>query len=430
MRLDFRGRVALTLLARGATLGLGLVSSVLTARWLGPDGRGLLATLSVVTGMALQFGNPGLHTGNIYFVSRQPHRTAAVLGNTLVVSWGAGILCGAAAIGAVLLRPDLFPGIPTGLLLITCAALPFQFMILLYQNTLLGQGEVALFNLLETGNKLITFALLAAWLLLFAGGAAGAVVLFAALAVANGTISALACGRRTPFRPAFDPGLFVEMIRYGGRVYLACLLAFLVIRSDLLLVNYFLGTGAAGVYSIAVQISDALLLMPVTVGMILLPRVAAEQASGGVETTARILRHTALLLTGLVVAAAILVGPVVRLCYGPGFEGAALATLCLLPGIWALGLNGVLMNHFAGRGMPAVTLYAPLAGLLVNVGLNLIVVPRYGIAGAALTSSLAYALMLALSLGAFVRSGRIGLRRTLLVGADELAALFGVSVRA
>jgi len=192
MRGDFRGRVALTLGTRGAALGLGLVSSVLTARFLGPDGRGLLATLSVVTGMALQFGNPGLHTGNIYFVSRQPHRAAAVLANTLVVSWAAGILCGAAAVGIYLLRPDLFPGIPPGLLLVTAGALPFQFMILLFQNTLLGQGEVGLFNLIEAGNKVITFALLLAWLLVFAGGAAGAVVLFAGLAVLNGTLSALA----------------------------------------------------------------------------------------------------------------------------------------------------------------------------------------------------------------------------------------------
>lgn len=427
MPLDFKGRVALTLLARSAALGLGLVSSVLTARFLGPDGRGLLATLSVVTGLALQFGNPGLHTGNVYFVSRQPHRTAAVLGNTLVVSWAAGILCGLLAIGTVLVRPDLFPGMPLSLILITAAALPFHFMILLYQNTLLGQGEVALFNLLETGNKIVTFALLAAWLVLFAGGAPGAVLLFAALAVLNGAVSALACARRTPFRPSFDAALFRDMVRYGGRVYLACLFAFLVIRSDLLLVNYFLGTAAAGVYSIAVQISDALLLLPVTIGMILLPRVAAAEAGAGVEVTARILRHTALMMAGIVIAAAILAGPVVRIFYGAPFEGASLATLCLLPGIWALGLNGVLMNHFAGRGMPPVTLYAPLLGLLVNVGLNLVVVPRYGIAGAAATSSLAYALMLALSLAAFMKSGRIGWRRSLVVRADEISALFGVS---
>ena len=56
MALDFKERVALTLLARGATIGLGLVSSIVTARFLGPDGRGVLAALSVLTGLALQFG--------------------------------------------------------------------------------------------------------------------------------------------------------------------------------------------------------------------------------------------------------------------------------------------------------------------------------------------------------------------------------------
>ena len=75
MALDFRGRVALTLAGRGTTIGLGLISSVVTARWLGPEGRGVLATLGVVTGLALQFGNPGLHTGNVYFVAREPRRT-------------------------------------------------------------------------------------------------------------------------------------------------------------------------------------------------------------------------------------------------------------------------------------------------------------------------------------------------------------------
>jgi O-antigen/teichoic acid export membrane protein len=214
------------------------------------------------------------------------------------------------------------------------------------------------------------------------------------------------------------------MMRYGGRVWVSCLLSFLVIRSDLLLVNYFRGTAEAGVYSIAVQIADTLLLLPVTIGMILLPRVAAESEGRQDEVTARVLRHTALFLGALVVAAFVLVGPVVRLLYGPGFEGAIAATRCLLPGIFALGLNGVLMNHFSGRGMPPVTLLAPLAGVLINVALNLVVVPRFGIRGAATTSSAAYILMLVLCLGAFLRRGRVGLRRSLVPGAAEIAGLF------
>lgn len=421
----FRGKVALTLLGRGLVTGVGLVSSVLTARTLGPEGRGLLAALSVITGLSLQFGNPGLHTGNVYVVSRRPERTRDVLANTLFVSWGAGILAGLAACAAALLRPGWFPGIPFPLVILTAAVLPFQFMILLYQNTLLGMGETAAFNLFEVGNKVVTFALLAAWLLLFDGGAPGAAVLFAGMAVLFGSASAIYCRRRAPFPIAFDRALFAEMIRFGGKVYLACLLAFLVVRSDLLLVNFFLGTAGAGVYSIAVQIADTLLLLPVTIGMILFPRVAAESGARQEEVTARVLRHTALVLAGLCLAAGILVGPVVRLLYGEAFGGAILATRLLLPGVLALGLNGVLMNHFGAAGMPPVTWFAPAAALALNVALNCAVIPRYGVAGASATSSLAYAAMFLLSLGAFLRGGRVGLRRSLFVSPEDVRGLLG-----
>jgi antigen flippase len=425
MLAGFRGKVALTLVGRGLVTGIGLVSSVITARTLGPEGRGLLAALSVITGLSLQFGNPGLHTGNVYVVSRQPERTWKVLGNTLFVSWGAGLMAAVVACALALLRPAWFPGIPFPLVALTAAVLPFQFMILLYQNTLLGMGETTAFNVFEVGNKVVTFALLAAWLLVLGGGAPGAAVLFAGMAVAYGSASALYCHRRVPFRPIFDRALFGEMIRYGGRAYLACLLAFLVIRSDLLLVNFFLGTAEAGVYSIAVQIADTLLLLPVTIGMILLPRVAAEKDGREEEVTARVLRHTALILSGLCLAAGVLVGPVVRFLYGEAFGGAILATRLLLPGVLALGLNGVLMNHFAGRGLPRITSIAPALGLLLNVTLNCAIIPRFGIAGAALTSSLAYVLMLLLSLGAFLRGGRVGLVRSLLVSPEDLRGLLG-----
>jgi O-antigen/teichoic acid export membrane protein len=159
--------------------------------------------------------------------------------------------------------------------------------------------------------------------------------------------------------------------------------------------------------------------------MILLPRIAGTAEERQDEVTARVLRHTALLLGGICVAAALLVGPVVRLLYGEAFEGAVLATRLLLPGILALGLNGVLMNHFGGSGMPPVTTWSPLLGLVVNVGLNLVMVPRYGIAGASLTSSLAYALMFAVSLAAFRRGGRVGFRESLLFGGNDLRMLLG-----
>ncbi|MFQ5876383.1 MAG: oligosaccharide flippase family protein [Acidobacteriota bacterium] len=433
--MTFRRGVTLTLTVRALTILVGLVSSIVTARWLGPEGRGLLVTLSVLTGLALQFGNLGLHSGNIYFVAREPSTTPAVLGNSLWLSLLLGIAGGGAiaALGAA--RPAWFAGLPYALILVSAAALPFQFMIFYFQNTLLGLKDVRAFNAFEAGLKVVSFASLAVYLIGFSGGPRGAVVILAIAAAAGGLASVVYCARRHPFRPGLDAGLLRRMIPYGGRVYLSCLLSYLVIRVDMLLVNYFLGTDRAGVYSITVQIADVLLLLPATIGMILMPRIAAE-ARGGRDAgaarrdqgaiTARVSRHAALLMTLVCGATFFLVDPLVGILYGEPFRGAVPATRWLLPGLWALGMNGILMNHFAGQGLPRIAVISPLCGVALNLGLNLVLIPAAGIVGAAIASSAAYAAMFALALAYFVRSGRVGLRETFVLAPREFFGLLGI----
>jgi O-antigen/teichoic acid export membrane protein len=205
--------------------------------------------------------------------------------------------------------------------------------------------------------------------------------------------------------------------------YVGCLLSFVVLRADMLMVNAILGTAAAGIYSIAAQIGEALLLLPVTVGMILFPRIAAADPGAREAITARVARHTVLLNTLACGAAFVVAGPVIVGLYGEPFRPAVAATRWLLPGIWALGLHSVLMNHFAGQGMPPVTILAPAAGAALNVALNAWALPRFGVVAASITSSAAYGAMLAVSLGVFLKSGRAGLRDSLLVAPGEVIGL-------
>ncbi len=424
--MSFRNRATLTLLVRGAMVGVGLLSSVVTARWLGPEGRGLLATLSVITGLTLQFGNLGLHSGNVYYVAKDPGAAPAVLGNSLWLSLFLGGLGGLGAVAAGLLRPSWFPGIPFALIAVTAAALPFHFMMLLFQNCLLGMREVKAFNVFEGAGKTLTFLALAVYLVLLGGGAQGAVVLFAVTSAVFALASVVYCRRLVPSGFRLDSALFRRMIGFGGKVYLSCLMSFVVLRSDMLLVNYYCGAAQAGVYSITVQIADTLLLVPMTIGMLLFPRIASEQADRQEEVTSRVIRHTALLLGLLCAVAWVLVGPVVSFLYGPPFGEAAVALRWLVPGIWAVGLNGVLMNHFGGQGMPWVTVAAPCVGAVLNVLLNLFLLPRYGIVGAAAASTVAYAAMATVGFGAFRKRRGGRLRESLVMAPEEVMGLLGL----
>ena len=139
--------------------------------------------------------------------------------------------------------------------------------------------------------------------------------------------------------------------------------------------------------------------MPAVIGTVLFPRLSA---AASLEDKWRLTRRVLALLAPAVPVAlvVVLVGarPFIRLAYGAAFEPSFPAVAWLLPGIGCLAVNMVLMNLFASTGMPAVVVYSPLLALLLNVGANLVVIPRLGFVGASITSSASYLLMLLISL--------------------------------
>jgi len=423
--MGFASRVGETLVARGLGLAVGVASSIVTARWLGAEGRGILATLAAVTGLVLQIGNLGLHSSNVYFIAREPGRAGAVLANALGTSLVMGVAGGAICLGVFQGWPAILGAIPRPLLLVTCAVLPFQFLILFFQNALLGLGRVRAFNVFELVHRGAIFLLLAIYLIGASGGAAGAVVLFGAGATVFGIVSVLYCARLVGIgRP--DRPLLAVMLGYGGRAWVACLLTFLIARVQVFLINAHAGVSATGTYSIALQIADTMLLVPGTIGMILMPRIAAATAGDRAAITARVSRLAALAMTVLCGTAALVAAPGIRLLYGPEFAGAIGPFLWLLPAVWASGLSGILMNHFAGDGLPSIVIGAPLAALALNVLLNVWLVPVLGLTGAALAASASALLMLGLSLASFLRRGGLPLRQALVPAPREVAALLEI----
>ncbi len=423
--MGFATRVGGTLVARGLGLAVGVTSSIVTARWLGAEGRGILATLAALTGLVLQIGNLGLHSSNVYFMAREPGRARVILANALWTSMAMGI-AGAVVCLVVFHRwPDVLGAVPLVLLLVTCVALPFQFLILFFQNALLGLGRVRAFNVFELVHRSAVFVFLAVYLIGASGGAAGAVVLFAVGAAVFGLASVAYTARLVGIgRP--DRALWGSMLGYGGRAWVACLLTFLIARVQVFLINAHDGVAATGVYSIALQIADTMLLVPGTIGMILMPRIAAAAQGDRAAITARVSRLAVLVMTILCGAAAVVAAPAMHVLYGPEFAGAVAPFLWLLPGVWATGLSGILMNHFAGDGLPSIVIGAPLGALALNLALNAWLIPGLGLTGAALAASASALFMLALTMASFLRRGGLPLRQALVPVAGEVAALLEI----
>jgi O-antigen/teichoic acid export membrane protein len=91
------------------------------------------------------------------------------------------------------------------------------------------------------------------------------------------------------------------------------------------------------------------------------------------------------------------------LVYGASFAEATTQLLILLPGVYLVGLESVLVQHFTGTDLPAAIPGFWIVTVVVNLALNLALVPAFGARAAALNSTLSYALIFVLVAWYFCR---------------------------
>jgi O-antigen/teichoic acid export membrane protein len=376
---------------------LGFANSILVTRLLGPEGRGLFAAANTFAGVGVQLGNLGLHSWNTYRVSREPDSLPVLIGNSLLV--GAG--CGVAAVGGFVLfraHPGLAP-VSGLLLLLALAAIPLGLLNLLFQNLLIGTQRIHKYNVIDLSTRVCAVLMVGATapLGVVAPDVVYGLVLVSVVASAAWCLASLVSSIREPLRCSFAD-LRIGL-GYGVRAYFGSLFVFLVLRSDILLVKYLRGAKETGYYAIAVGLADILMMLPTVVGTVLFPRLSAAQSVAAKWALAR--RVLTIMLPAAPVALAVTLvaaRPLIHLAYGSAFDPSVAAVGWLLPGVACLAINTVLMNLFASCGMPPVVVYSPLLALGVNVALNLRLIPTMGFVGAAISSSIAYGLMLAISL--------------------------------
>jgi O-antigen/teichoic acid export membrane protein len=394
---DFIRKVGETFVTRIFLIGIGLATSVIVARILGPEGRGLYAVSISLGALGVQFGNLGIYASNTYTVVRRREALPGLISNSLWASLILGVLALALFYGVFFIWPNLIQ--IQGLLLFSVLiSVPFGLVFLLLENLLIGLQDVHSYNMIEIGNRILSLILIGA-MILFHTVTVETIYLCSLISIMGGSTWVLARLkiRFSPF-PAPSVTLFKENLKYGLKAYFASLLAFVVLRADLFIIQYMLGTKQTGFYSIAVAVADLMCLLPVVIGTILFPRLSEmiNDRDRWFYT-----RRVAWCVGGIMIIFSIFVAlsaeSIVKLLYGNAFLPSVPALLWLIPGIFMLSINVIFMNYFASIGMPLVTLYSPGIAALLNIILNVKLIPNLGIVGASISSTVAYGIMLILS---------------------------------
>ena len=392
----FASGVALTFATRLVMLVGAVGASVIVGRWLGPEGLGSLAVLNVTVALALQIGSAGLPSANTYFLSQDRKRLGPAWANTIIFAlvWGALLLLFVVALAKI--NPALFGAVPTNLVVIAAISIPFQLLTLLGLNVLLAMDRIGQMNLLDSMSPvLLLFNAIVVLMILHSR--LSALVTFntaAAFVLAVWMIWMIArLLKRQRDADAFRPNalLFKNTMKYGLKFSIPVMAAILIFRFDLLIVNHFRGAAEAGVYAVASQTANLLLMLPGVIATLLFPRLASSQDQRG-EFAVQVTRHASfvMLLMCLAAAAASFALPLI---YGARFADATVQLLILLPGVYLVSIESVLVQHFMGTGLPVAIPVFWLVTVGVSLGLNFELVPSLGARGAALTSTLSYALI-------------------------------------
>lgn len=369
----------------------GVANYVILSRWLGPEMLGLIATAAVIIDIIFKVANLGLDTSAVYFISNNRFPVKKYIGNyffNAAVVFFAGVI-----LLTLLIHSDnivkLTYGINSDLISKGLSALVvYYFAFLMYEFGMkipLGLQEFKSFNQYQLVKPITLFALLILSSNLF--DAQFNLVLFL-IGISWLIPAAIIWLRQVPFDFGFNKEITLRSIGYGVKVMLNNLLQFLIYRADILLIGFFLSQTEVGWYYIAVIVAERLLYLTQATAMIFLP--AASHSDEQYKKTPILTRTNLFVVVIASIFVALLSPWFIPVLFSESYVNAILPLILLLPGIASLSVVKILFADFAARGIPQYSTYVSTVNFCLNIVLNLYLIPRMGIVGAALSSSISY----------------------------------------
>ena len=391
----FAKNITTTFLTQIVILLIGIGTSVVLARSLGPEGKGLYTLAILLPTLVITITNLGIAPATTYFTAKGGYDPKSIFTNNTFISLLIGGL--SVIVGYLIISffgDSLLPGLPKSIALLGLLLIPFRLVGENIKNILLGLQKIALVNLINLSRFVIIFILISTTLLVLDKGLVETII---ALIISWVLITALTFSTVLKslkgFSHKLDPGYLKSTTTYGLKAHLGNILGFLNYRLDLFLVNILINPLAVGLYSISVGIAEQLWLLSKASSEILLPKIASEKNEDKRRQLTPIISRNVLwiTLTGGVILFFAIEG-IIDFLYSKEFSSAVVPLQILLIGIVARSSSRVLANDIAARGMPEKNSILSLFALIINITLNLIWIPKFGIAGAAWATTVSYTL--------------------------------------
>ena len=416
----FLKSVSTTLVFKAIAMAAGLAVSIVIARVLGPEGRGVYALVMTIIVMSASFGVFGLTAANTFFVAKNG-QLARTIGTQSVIAGLAGALLSILVIYFLhTMNPAIFKGLNDVTLELTSAMIPLFLWGNLFAFAYLGRGKILAFNSFETGQRAIFFVL--SLLILWHWQKSLEIYLAAVLSVIGILVMVYIINyyRDISHGPIYESGYTATSLGYGIKSYMATLLTLTVMRSGVLFTNYFGGNENAGFFAVAQQISELVIIIPTVVGTVLFGRISRGDSY---YLTPLVLRTITALFLPVTLLLFYVGDWLIISIFGEAFTGAIVPLKIMLPGAFLLGLEVIMAKDIAGRGYPWPAVLAWVPVLIINVVGFVVLIPRFGVNGAAISVSISFLTIFALITSYYVKLTETSFSRLFLIQKQDVRTL-------
>ena len=400
----------ITLASRFLIFGLSIISNVILARALAPQGRGLYALALVAPSAVALIANLGISQALVYYLAKRIYTRDELIGQVLSLSL---ILGGAATLGLfaveALAGGVILPGVPPSLVFIAGASIPLALFFYCSLSFEQGLENFLGFNAIYLVNAVALLVLLVP-LALARGNVTLAVTAWSLSWVPTAAVGVYLLSRAGPLNVHLDLTVVRRLLGFGIVGYLSFMTNYLNLRLSTFLVNIFTNATQVGYYAVAVTLAETIWYISTAASTVLAPRVAGGEGAATDITTGRVSRVVLWTSAAAALALAVTAPIVIRILFGSAFNPSVVVVWLLLPGIITLSVARVLSSYLLGKNRLKIDLGASVAGLVVTLALDILLIPRYGVAGAAIASSVAYTTTMLVNFIWVVRNSQLSVR--------------------
>lgn len=371
-------------------IALGLLGNVIITRSLGVDNYGTYTLLLTIIAIATQFGNFGLHSANIYYVAQKKMFLGMLLKNSIWFSFFISLIVGFIIYFLNYYYPSIL-NIEPDLLYLALIFIPISLMSLLLKNLLVGIGEIKLDNKLTIYTRIITTLILVCIVSFFNIDVMIVISIFGIGLLIDFFLVYSKLKKEITYIYKLSFKLLKKISKFGFKAYLSAIFAFLVLKSDLFFVNYYLTKTDLGHYSLAVSFIDYIYILPVVIGTVLFQKLSSLKKD---DEKYNLMKKITFTFSGVYFVFLVIVyflsDYLITFLYGEQFSDSVILVNILLIGIFFMGIETIQVQYLTSLGFPKEIIFYWLSALLLNIVLNFYLIEEYGLNIVAINTVIAY----------------------------------------